>query len=204
MPTPGAPPPPGAAGFASEGDSISVTWGGNHTGIYAKAHADMKHCGLAVGGSGLNSMIGRIDGVTACNPKVVTVLIGANGLANASSTDSWTAGLFGYTDRLRAKGYKVALGTILPQYHATNPNYDAIFNGRRAVVNDAIRGAVGTHIDAVIDFAADPVMGPDSAARNTALYRDGTHPTDGCGPGCGGQGKLFTVYAPVVDRLLGL
>jgi hypothetical protein len=189
--------------LASEGDSISVTWGGNHTGIYAKAHLDMKHCGLAVGGSGLNSMIGRIDGVIACNPNVVTVLIGANGLANAATVEGWTASLFGYTDTLRAKGYKVALGTILPQYHATNPTYDTIFNGRRVIVNNAIRGAVGTHIDAVIDFAADPVMGPDSAAKNTALYRDGTHPTDGCGMGCGGQGKLAVIYAPVVDRLIG-
>jgi hypothetical protein len=171
--------------------------------MYAKAHPDLKHCGLAVGGSGLSTMIGRIDGVTACNPKVVTVLIGANGLANATSTDSWTASLFGYTDTLRAKGYKVAVATILPQYHPTNPNYDAIFNSRRAIVNNAIRGAVGAHIDAVIDFAADPVMGSDVAARNTALYRDGTHPTDGCGPGCGGQGKLFVIYAPVVDRLIG-
>jgi hypothetical protein len=199
-------PLPGASSpkvLASEGDSISVTWGGNHTGMYAKAHPDMKHCGLAVGGSGLSTMLGRIDGVTACNPKVVTVLIGANGLKDATSTDSWTSSLFGYTDTLRAKGYKVAVATILPQYHSTNPTYDTIFNGRRAIVNNAIRGAVGAHIDAVIDFAADPVMGPDVAARNTALYRDGTHPTDGCGPGCGGQGKLFVIYAPVVDRLIG-
>ena len=200
VPLPGASSP---KALASEGDSISVTWGGNHTGMYAKAHADMKHCGLAVGGSGLNSMIGRIDGVFACNPKVVTVLIGANGLANAATVEGWTASLLSYADTLRAKGYKVALGTILPQYHADNPTYDKIFNSRRAVVNESIRNAVGTHIDAVIDFAADPVMGPDSAAKNTALYRDGTHPTDGCGMGCGGQGKLAVIYAPVVDRLIG-
>ena len=61
---------------------------------------------------------------------------------------------------------------------------------------------MGVHIDAVIDFAADPVMGPDSAAQDKTLYHDGLHPTDGCGMGCGGQGKLAAIYTPVVDRLL--
>ena len=63
--------------------------------------------------------------------------------------------------------------------------------------------AVGTKIDAVIDFAADPVMGPDQAACDQTLYLpDGIHPTYGAAGGVGGQGKLELIYAPVVDRLL--
>lgn len=190
-------------GLATEGDSISVSWGGNYTGIYTNGRPKVRHCALAVGG-GIDAIAARAGKVVACNPQVLTVLVGAHGLAERTGTDYFLRKLFAYADDLRARGIKVAVATILPEYHADNRQYDMIFNRRRAEANAAIRSAVGTHIDAVIDFAADPVMGPDSAARDTSLYRDGTHPTDGCGMGCGGQGKLAAIYAPVVDRLLGL
>ena len=139
-----------------------------------------------------------------CNPKVLTILVGAHGLAERAGTEYFLRKLFAYTDNLRARGIKVAVATILPEYHPENPQYDLIFSRRRIEANRTIRAAVGAHIDAVIDFAADPVMGPDSAARDLSLYRDGTHPTDGCGLGCGGQGKLAVIYTPVVDKLLGV
>jgi lysophospholipase L1-like esterase len=132
----------------------------------------------------------------------VTVLIGANDLTSAPSSLSWLESLFAYVDPLRASGIKVAVGTILPQHIPGNSQYNQLFNARRAEVNNALRAKVGARIDAVIDFAADPEMGPDSAAINSSLYRDGVHPTDGCGIGCGGQGKLARVYIPVVDDLL--
>ncbi|NUT00783.1 MAG: DUF1996 domain-containing protein [Sphingomonas sp.] len=197
---------PSAKVLASDGDSISVTWGGNHTGMYAAAHPDVKHCGLAVGGSGIDGLNQRVPNVVACNPKVLTVLIGANDMYSwnpAVTTQMWLDKLWIYTDAMRARGYKVAVGTILPQYNASNAAYTAEFNRRRRdEANPGIRAAVGKHIDAVIDFAADPVMGPDSAAQDRSLYSDGLHPTDGCGMGCGGQGKMLSVYTPVVDRLL--
>lgn len=191
------------SGFASEGDSISVTWGGNYTGIYASSHPKVHHCGLASGGS-IDQIAARVEKVIACNPAVLTILVGAHGLAERAGTEYFLRKLFSYTDELRARGIKVAVATILPEYHPANPQYDAIFNRRRADANAAIRSAVGTRIDAVIDFAADPLMGPDSAAKDVTLYRDGTHPTDGCGIGCGGQGKLAAIYTPVVDKLLGV
>jgi len=196
-----AEPPPTA--FASEGDSISVSWGGNYTGIYARSRPTIRHCALATGG-GIDAIAARADKVLICNPKVLTVLVGAHGLAERTGTDYFLHQLFAYSDDLRAHGIKVAVATILPEYHPENPPFDVIFSKRRAEANAAIRAAVGTHIDAVIDFAADPVMGPDAAAKNVSLYRDGTHPTDGCGIGCGGQGKLAAIYTPVVDRLLGV
>ena len=55
---------------------------------------------------------------------------------------------------------------------------------------------------AVIDFAADPVMGPDTAPLDKTLYKDGLHPTDGGANGAGGQGKLALIYARAVDALL--
>jgi hypothetical protein len=159
-----------------------------------------------VGGSSIGQVAARASGVVACNPKVLTILIGANDMYNwnpAVTTQHWLNKLWAYTDSMRAKGYKVAVGTILPQYSASRPSFSTEFNRRRNLeANPAIRAAVGVHIDAVIDFAADPVMGPDSAAQNKQLYHDGLHPTSGCGMGCGGQGKLAVIYTPVVDRLL--
>lgn len=191
------------SGFASEGDSISTSWGGNYTGIYANSRPEIRHCPLA-GGGGIDAIAARVDKVLACNPKVLTILVGAHGLAERAGTPYFLRTLFAYSDRLRARGIKVAVATILPEYHPENPTFDAIFSKRRAEANAAIRAAVGTHLDAVIDFAADPVMGPDAAAKDAKLYRDGTHPTDGCGIGCGGQGKLAVIYTPIVDRLLGI
>jgi lysophospholipase L1-like esterase len=192
-----------------------VFWAGSHTGVYAAQHTSVHFCGLAVGGSVIgtptdgNALTNptRLQKVYDCNAKVVTVLVGANDLVSwnpAWTTDAWLERLWGYIGTLKAKGYKVAVGTILPQYQPTNSvaNYTADFNARRKVVNSAIKAAVGTKIDAVIDFAADPVMGPDAAAQNKDLYYDGIHPTDSCGVGCGGQGKMYAIYAPVVDKLL--
>ena len=170
----------------------------------------MTVCGLAVSGSGINNVALRVDQVDQCNPKVLTLLIGANDLYVWNRTESqWLALVWAYTDKMRAKGYKVALGTVLPQCRpntATNSNNVAFSIEHnlvlRAIVNPLIRTGVGTHIDAVIDYAADPVIGTDAAACNTSLYYDGLHPTDGCGMGCGGQGKLAVIYTAVVDRLL--
>jgi hypothetical protein len=162
-------------------------------------------CGLAVSGSGLSALTNRLPKVDQCNGEVITVLIGANDLNNWQRTAAqWLTQLWTYTDALRAKGYKVAVGTVLPRCGSPDgATFDTEHNRRRnTVANPGIRAAVGTHIDAVIDYAADPVMGPDSAPCNRALYYDGLHPTDGCGLGCGGQGKLAAVYAPVIDRLL--
>jgi lysophospholipase L1-like esterase len=199
---PNAPAPTTTKTLVSEGDSISVFWGGNHTGVYARTRPEITFHGLAVGGSRITRLAERASGVTDKNPQVLTVLIGANDLAAYASPQAFLNDLYAYTDPMRARGIKVAVGTILPQYHPTNALFQAKFDSYRATVNASLRAS--TKVDAVIDFAADPVMGPDAAARNTALYHDGVHPTNACGMGCGGQGKLAVVYKGVVDRLFGL
>lgn len=163
--------------------------------VYDDGNSNVSVCGLAVGGSNIITMTSRISGVSSCNGEVVTVLIGANDLLNYSSGQAWANALWGYTDKLRAQGFKVAVATLLPRI-AGNPANQAPFNARRAEVNAMIRAAVGAHTDAVIDFAADPRIGDDDDALNTALYPDGLHPS--------GQGHaiMATIYAPVVDGLL--
>lgn len=211
---------PGLSGVASEGDSISQSWGslsgGSHTGMYKAANPSLNFCGLAVGGSVIGSASDgnalnnptRLAAVDACHPKVFTVLIGANDLVSWDpnfTAQVWLDRLYTYTDRMRAKGYKVLVGTVLPQIDKVNTNianYGTVFNQKRAVVNADLRAKVGTRIDGVIDFAADATMGVDSAPNNTSLYIDGLHPTDGCGVGCGGQGKLYVIYKAAVDAAL--
>ena len=135
----------------------------------------------------------------------MTVFIGANDIAATwkyATVQDWLNALFAYADRWRATGAKVIVATILPQQIPGKDDYNAEVNRRRAVANPAIRAAIGTHVDAVADYAADPVMGPEAAASDKSLYQDGLHPTDGCGFGCGGQGKLAVVYAAALDRLM--
>jgi Domain of unknown function (DUF1996)/GDSL-like Lipase/Acylhydrolase family len=189
---------------AMEGDSISVCCsGGIHTGYYQANFPSSNAVGFAVGGSGIDTMqqTTRKNAVIASKPVsgkwIVTVLIGANDL-NATwlyaTTQDWLNALWLYTNSLRAQGAQVMVATILPQGGAG-------FNTRRATANAAIRAAVGTHHNGVIDFAADPDMGCDSCYSNTTWYSDGVHPTFGNTVGTG-QRKLYDIYAPAVNALL--
>jgi lysophospholipase L1-like esterase len=193
-----------------EGDSISAFWTGNHTGIFATLHPGVTFNGKAVGGSTLATMASRFDADVVAKPKVVTILIGANDVYSIGSigspyatTSDYLNTLFAYVAKWRATGAKVLVGTVLAQCQVGNPNN---VNGRqntsRVPVNAGIRAAVGINIDDVIDYAADPRIGTDSAACDLSLFSDGVHPTEGLGLGLGGQGILAAVYAPVVDRAL--
>lgn len=208
-PTP-APTASGLSGVLDEGDSISAFWSGNHTGMYALMRPTVAFAGRAVGGSTLATMAARFDADVVAKPKVVTILIGANDVYSIGSpgsayavTQDYLDALFAYAAKWRATGAKVLVGTVLGQCVAGNPNN---VNGRqntaRVPVNAGIRAAVGTKIDAVIDYAADARIGTDSAACDLTLFIDGLHPTEGLGLGIGGQGILAAVYAPVVDRAL--
>jgi hypothetical protein len=69
------------------------------------------------------------------------------------------------------------------------------FNVDRNQVNAAIRTWVGLHADAIVDFAADPTMGPDAACLDTTLYQDGLHPTDH------GHSILEPIFAAVINAM---
>ncbi|MBW6531393.1 SGNH/GDSL hydrolase family protein [Sphingomonas sp. RRHST34] len=201
-PSPAATPAASGSGVLSEGDSISVFWGGSHTGLYAASHPKVTFYGKAVGGSGVNDLEARADADLALHPRLLTVLIGANDLQAAGGARAWLEQLFRYTARFKAAGVTVAVGTLLPINMPDQPRYTSVHNERRQIVNAELRAAVGHEIDAVIDFAADPVMGPDTAPLDKTLYKDGLHPTDGGPNGAGGQGKLALIYAKAVDALL--
>lgn len=203
-PSPILPPPPvaqfgdGKIVVVTEGDSIAVTWGGNHTGMYRDSRSDIEFHGLAVGGSGLSNLSARVSALLALKPDLVSVHIGANDLASFPNAEAYAEALKIYVDRIRASGAKVVITTVLPRQ--TTSNRDTLHNIMRKELAGIIKAA--SWVDGVADFGADDEMGPDNAPLNRAFYSDGLHPTDGTqGVGEGGQRKLFRVFKPVMDRL---
>lgn len=160
---------------------------------------------FAVTGSRLSDIEAQLQLVIDAIPpdlagrKFIYVIGGLmNGLGTEPGADDATAvaavaaRLFALGDAARALGVKVPICTTLP-------NSDAVHNTRRNLLNPILIAAVGSvgspgkHFDAVIDFAADIHMGPDSAPLN-ATYYDGTgHPTDA------GQEILKDTAEPVVN-----
>lgn len=181
----------------AEGDSISLLSPVGYTGIYSLARPTLRFIDTAVAGSGVRTLIDRAPADLARNPAVITVLIGANDLGGDDTAEEYIALLWQYVATLKASGAKVALSTVLPTYWADYPQITTRHNTKRIAVNAAIRAAVGTRIDAVIDYAADSDIGTDAAATNRIWYQDGIHPTEL------GQARMAIIYAPVVDRLLG-
>nr|WP_246848159.1 DUF1996 domain-containing protein [Sphingomonas beigongshangi] len=203
-PTPTPTPAPAAlAGILAEGDSISIDWGGSYVGIGKSLRPALAITGKAVGGSritdtaGGNGLVQRFAADKALKPAVVTIFIGANDLGDGSydTPQAWLDALWAYVAGWKATGAKVAVATVLPQC-----NYDR-HNQRRAIVNPAIRAAVGSKIDGVLDFAADDALGPDAAACDKSLYKDGLHPTDGGTDLSGGEGRLARIYIAGLDAL---
>ncbi len=106
---------------------------------------------------------------------VLFVDIGVNDLSSggpyASNPSGFTAALASYLDTARATGAKVVACTLLPR------TADAQYLTDRATANTTISGWVGTHADALCDFAGVAGMGADGDASNTTNYTSGLHPT---------------------------
>ena len=212
-PVPTTPTPtPSTPVIVSEGDSISVRMAATHIAAYADSHRDVPFHGNAVGGSavrgnGGNDLDSRLPADLGMKPTVVTLLIGANdmtshrdidytGAGRHPAPDAWLASLWGYVGQVKASGARVALGTLLPQCYPSNALFTAAFNQRRGAVNAAIRAALGSRIDAVIDYAADPAIGDDADACDPAVFYDGLHPTTAA------QSRMYALYRPAVEALV--
>jgi hypothetical protein len=66
---------------------------------------------------------------------------------------------------------------------------------RRRQYNQALRGLVGTKIDALIPFDSDPRFGTLAGARDTYIYPDGLHPGNG-------YAYLAAIAKPYVDAVV--
>lgn len=120
------------------------------------------------------------------------LLIGANDLASVGSSPSaFVAAVKSFCLAKKATGWKVVLGTLLPQNEVTNVG----FNSRRNTANSLIR-ADNSFYDVLADYAADATMGGDSAASNTTYYVDGVHPT------AAGHQILGNIAAAAINSIL--
>jgi hypothetical protein len=144
----------------------------------------------AVPGSAVQDLSSRapnIDAIIAGAPPqtfILSVEVGANDLglnafgipkAFAGNPNGFTAALASYFDARRAAGWKTVCHTILAATDGTDGG--AQFLSDRAIANATIRTWVGTHCDALADWASDPTMGTDTAPNNGTYFVGKLHPT---------------------------
>lgn len=181
-------------GLLAEGDSITAVLGSYVDKFRPNASPATNILNASTVGAGISTMDARGGVIDTYLPQdrgsnkyLLSVLIGANDLLLLGAA-TWCTNLAAYLDKRRAAGWYVVLCNVLPR---TAPGFAA----ERATANATIAGWVGTHCDAICDFAADPTMGPDAAAANTSLYSDGTHPTDS------GHATLELVYRAKINSI---
>lgn len=184
-----------------EGDSITIE--GGSTGMYgpyfAAQHPNVTTHVLGVGGSSLDALFGRRDELQACD--IVTVFVGTNDIGGESTAQAWVDRMLAYVAPIKARGSKVFIATPIPKYVAGNPTYTANHNALKAEIATLLREQAGHAFYGVIDFEADPIMGPAAAAQDTDLYSDGTHPTER-GGGVGGHDYLYTIFNAAIEPVL--
>jgi lysophospholipase L1-like esterase len=167
-----------------EGSSSSVDNGGAGTTSYHTLylpHAIEETCqqSFATDGAVLADMLARQPSVVAAlrdGPNILFVQAGQNDLVTADAS-GWLAAFSDYLARFQkaiaVSGKSVKLGIC-----THNPRNDATFNANRAIADPALRLFPGQgKCDFIVDWAVDPTFGPDAAGANTALYPDGTHPS---------------------------
>ncbi|MBC7506624.1 MAG: SGNH/GDSL hydrolase family protein [Sandarakinorhabdus sp.] len=203
----GTPADPGRT-LDMEGDSISVcdaTGGVVCTGSYTYAaqyageNNYARERSYAVSGSGLASIEGRLTGLIAAKPTtgpwVVSVLIGANDLNNTQDMTAWINRVKSYAASIRTAGGKVVLSTVLMNRAGTGTNITTM-SSQRATYNTAVRAMLTAgEIEAIADYAADPIMGGDTSFIDYSGYwADATHPN------ALGHTRLKVIYAQAVSR----
>lgn len=119
---------------------------------------------------------------------ILSVFIGANDVVASGDTNQIFADLKSYCEDRRAVGWKIVLGTILPNDFAAQV--------RRNTINAMIRNDPSFY-DALADFAANTTIGEDGDEDNLTYYSDGVHLT------AAGQGILVPIHAAALDSILG-
>lgn len=165
-------------------DLVNPGFGWNHAVINS----------TITGATSLEDRAAMVDAILASAPSgttgILTVLIGANDLAGAASADAWLAELQSYLTDRKAAGWQIVLCTVLPRGDS------ATHNTRRNYANPILRTWVGTYCDAIADYAADPIMGPDdSFTTSPARWTDAVHPN------ASGHDLLVPILAAAIDSL---
>ena len=167
-----------------EGSSSSVDKGGAgtisyHTLYLPHAVRETDQQCFATDGADLPRMLARQPSVIAAfkdGPNILFIQGGQNDLLTMDPS-VWLANFSDYLATFQAaiasSGKMVRLGIS-----THNPRNDLTFNAHRAIADPVLRLFPSQgKCDFVVDWAADPTWGPDSAAANPTLYPDGTHPS---------------------------
>lgn len=194
--------PQGQTNYLAEGDSI--TRGAYVTTAYPKLYADaylgrINFLNLAISGEGIDQLqariaadIARATAIPWASANIMTLYVGINNSPAGPyplSASAFLTKLFTYCDAVRAAGWKLIVGTIMPCYNSAS--HDTWRNS----INPSIRASIGTHCDAVMDFAADPTIGPDGASASAYWNVDHLHPSDA------GNAIMGTIQAAAVNAL---
>ena len=188
-----------------EGSSSSVDNGGAgtvsyHTLYLSNAVQETDQQCFATDGAGLPQMLARQSSVIESfkdGPNILFIQGGQNDLLSIDPS-VWLADFSAYLATFRAaiasSGKSVRLGIS-----THNPRNDITFNAHRAVADAALRlFPKAGKCDFVVDWAADPIWGPDAAAANQTLYPDGTHASQA------GQNNMEANYfRPILNSLFG-
>lgn len=132
--------------------------------------------GLSVSTYGANPNLladdpAKLDGLPAGRPvAILMVQVGTNDAAIGRTDSQVVADLWTYCDARRAAGWRVVVFTLTDRTDAAVSAAQAAFDAKRASVNTSIRSGWATHADALVDLAADVLLGANGAANNATYF----------------------------------
>ena len=186
-----------------DGSSSSVDNGGArtisyHTLYLPHAIQETDQTPFATDGAHLSDMLARQSSVIEAFKDGLNILFIQAGQNDLLSTDAstWLTAFSAYLATFRLaielSGKLVRLGIC-----THNPRNDQTFNANRAIVDPELRHFPSQGLcDFIVDWASDPIWGPDNAAADQTLYPDGTHPSQA------GQNNMEANYfRPVLNAI---
>lgn len=168
--------------IAFEGTSITSGTGGTSVGFIIGPNLSPVGYGAVYGTGGatlstLSARAATLDAIITGAPTqkfILSLEVGANDLGSNNAA-AFTTALATYCDARRTAGWKVVLHTILARLDAGDGGIQ--FNLDRATANATISTWVGTHGDALADWASNATMGTDTAPNNSTYFNsDKIHP----------------------------
>lgn len=186
-----------------EGDSITAAEGLQTTaynGFVKQAIPllpALNHYNTSLGGDQIQNELTNYSNevgalLTQYGSGIVFLFLGTNDLTLGSRTAAQIyADIQTMCGNIRANGGEVIVTTILP-----NNIWNTTQQTTRNDLNTLIRTNWASFADGLADFAADPTMGPQSAAADLSLYPDGLHPSPL------GHSYLAPIAAAAVQALL--
>jgi len=128
-------------------------------------------------------------------PNILFIQAGQNDLVSTDAP-AWLTGFSAYLANFR-EAIETSGKLVLMGICTHNPRNDNAFNASRAITDPVLRLFQSQgKCDFVVDWAADPTWGPDSAVENHTLYPDGTHPSQA------GQNNMEAKYfRPILNSL---